>query len=63
MKQKEDSYKFVFKDDGVGLPEENVDLKNRTGSLVMSMIRSFAKKLGASIQVENNGGTKYIYRN
>jgi PAS domain S-box-containing protein len=48
---------IVYKDDGVGIPED-IDFKN-IDSLGMQLINIFVKQLGGEIELRRTGGTEY----
>lgn len=57
-KVKDDNFKLIIGDNGIGFPPE-LDLK-KTTSLGLSLVDSLAKQLDATIELHKNGKTEFV---
>jgi len=55
--EKENRYKVVFEDDGIGLPDQ-LDFEN-TETLGLQLVITLVKQLGGNIELDKKSGTKY----
>jgi two-component sensor histidine kinase len=51
-------YHVEIKDDGIGIPDEKLDLKKQK-SLGMTLISELSRQLKAQIQIQSNNGTSF----
>ena len=57
LKNKDDHYKLIISDNGIGFPK-NIDFKN-TKSLGLELVNNLVEQIDGNIQLENSKGTKF----